>query len=62
MPTLTVKVSTVVVKEYKFEGISFDDEQDYCDDAKEQQEADLQSDDWDTSHSDVRVNWEGEEG
>jgi hypothetical protein len=62
MPTLTVRVSTVVVKEYKFEGISFDDEQDYCDDAKEQQEADLQSDDWDTSHSDVRVNWEGEEG
>ena len=62
MPTLTVRVSTVVVKEYKFEGISFDDEQDYCDDAKEQQEADLQSDDWDTSHSDVRLNWEGEEG
>jgi hypothetical protein len=62
MPTLTVRVSTVVVKEYKFEGISFDDEQDYCDDAKEQQEADLQSDDWDTSHSDVRINWEGEEG
>lgn len=62
MPTLTVRVSTVVVKEYKFEGISFDDEQDYCDDAKEQQEADLQSDDWDTSHSDVRVKWEGEEG
>ncbi len=62
MSTLTVRVSTVVVKEYKFEGISFDDEQDYCDDAKEQQEADLQSDNWDTSHSDVRINWEGEEG
>ena len=62
MPKLTVRVSTVVVKEYEFEGISFDDEQDYCDDAKEQQEADLQSDDWGTSHSDVRVHWEGEEG
>ena len=62
MPTLVVRVSTVVVKEYTYEGISFDEEQDYCDDAKEQQEADLQSDDWDTSHSDVRLKWEGEEG
>jgi hypothetical protein len=61
MPTLKVRVSTVVVKEYTYEGVSFDDEQDYCDDAKEQQEADLQSDDWDTSHSDVRLQWEGEE-
>lgn len=61
MPTLKVRVSTVVVKEYTYEGVSFDDEDDYCEDAKGQQEGDLQSDDWDTSHSDVRVQWEGEE-
>lgn len=62
MPKLTVKVSTVVVKEYTFENISFDDEDDYCEDAKGQQEADLQDADWEVSHSDVRINWEGEEG
>jgi hypothetical protein len=50
------------VKEYTYEGISFDEEEDYCEDAKEQMQADLQSDDWDTSHSDVRIHWEGEEG
>lgn len=62
MPTLKVRVQTVVVKEYTFEGISFDDEDDYCEDAKEQMQRDLESDDWDVSHSDLRVQWEGEEG
>lgn len=62
MPTLKVRVSTVVVKEYEFEGITFDDEDDYCEDAKEQMQRDLESDDWDVSHSDVRVQWKGEEG
>ncbi len=61
MPTLKVQVSTVVVKEYTYEGISFDEEDDYCEDAKGQQEADLQDADWDTSHSTALVKWEGEE-
>ncbi len=61
MPTLKVRVQTVVVKEYTFEGISHDDEDDYCEDAKGQQEADLQDADWEVSHSDVRIQWEGEE-
>lgn len=61
MPTLIVRVSTVVVKEYTFEGIGFDDEDDYCEDAKEQMQRDLESDDWTPSHSDVRIKWEGEE-
>ena len=61
MPKLRVFVSTVVTKEYTFDNISHDDEEDYCEDAKGQQEADLLDDDWDVSHSDVRIKWEGEE-
>lgn len=61
MPTLKVRVSTVVVKEYTYEGISFDEEDDYCEDAKEQMQSDLESGDWSVSHSDARIQWEGEE-
>ncbi len=62
MPTLTVRVSTVVVKEYEYEGISFDEEDDYCEDAKEQMQSDLEDTDWKVSHSSALVQWEGEEG
>lgn len=61
MPTLKVQVSSVVVKEYTYEGISFDEEDDYCEDAKEQMQSDLDSDDWTVSHSSALVQWEGEE-
>ena len=62
MPTLTVRVSSVVVKEYTFEGVCFDNEDSYCEDAKDQMRDDLDSNGWEVSHSDVRVKWEGEEG
>ena len=61
MPTLKVQVSSVVVKEYTYEGVSFDEEDDYCEDAKEQMQSDLDSNDWKVSHSSALVQWEGEE-
>ena len=61
MATLKVRVSTVVVKEYTFEGASFDNEDGYCEDAKDQMRDDLDSNDWDVSHSSTLVKWEGEE-
>ena len=62
MPTLRVQVRSVVVKEYTYEGVSFDDEDDYCEDAKAQMQSDLDSDDWEVEQSNVLVKWEGEEG
>jgi len=50
-----------VVKEYTFEGVCFDNEDSYCEDAKDQMRDDLASNDWEVSHSDVRIKWEGEE-
>lgn len=61
MPTLKVQVSSVVVKEYTYEGVSFDEEDDYCEDAKEQMQSDLEDTDWKVSHSSSLVKWEGEE-